>query len=173
MATAVERDAARRREILAAAEQCFFKFGYAKTSLDDIARVAGLSRPLLYRKFANKEAIFHALYDQVFTTALANAARIKTGTKRERLTQYVRLVCIETYALIAETPAALEFWAACEQVLPEILEDHDRRWKKLLGTVLAKELVEPFALALDGQWSDGPNVAVFEKRLRVLIERFT
>ncbi|MFT3697083.1 MAG: TetR/AcrR family transcriptional regulator [Kofleriaceae bacterium] len=173
MATATERDAARRREILAAAEQCFFTFGFAKTSIDDIARAAGVSRPLLYRKYKNKEAIFQSIYDQVFTSALANAAKITSGSKRERLAQYCQIVCVDTYALIADTPVAREFWTICEEILPEILDDHDRKWKKLLATVLPKSDVEPFSLAIEGQWSDGPTAAVFAKRLRVLIERFT
>ena len=41
-------------------------FANGKLSIGDIAKHAGLSRPLLYRKFANKEAIFSAVYDAVF-----------------------------------------------------------------------------------------------------------
>ncbi len=66
MAKDPQRDAERRREILDAALACFLQFGYAKTSLDDIAQRAGISRPLLYRKYKNKEDIFGACYDDVF-----------------------------------------------------------------------------------------------------------
>lgn len=173
MATAAERDATRRREILAAAERCFFTYGFAKTSIDDIAKQAGVSRPLLYRKFPNKEAIFEAIYDQVFTAAIDTASRIKTGSKKQRLTQYCKIVCVEPYALIADTPVAREFWAICEQILPEILDAHDRKWKKLLATVLSKPEAEVFSLAIEGLFSDAPTAAEFEKRLRVLIDRFT
>ena len=76
MASAADRDTARRREILDAAKTCFLKFGYGKTSLDDIARESGLSRPLLYRKFANKEAIFAALYPEVVRSLTLLAAPI-------------------------------------------------------------------------------------------------
>ncbi len=79
MATTAERDFARRAEILEAAKNCFLRFGYGKTSLDDIAQEAGLSRPLLYRKYANKEAIFSAVYDAVFLAKFEAAAPIASG----------------------------------------------------------------------------------------------
>ncbi len=35
--------------VLQAARWCFLNFGFAKTSLDDIGKRAGISRTLLYR----------------------------------------------------------------------------------------------------------------------------
>jgi predicted RNA binding protein with dsRBD fold (UPF0201 family) len=39
----IARDAARRRVILDAARDCILKFGYAKSSLEDIAKQAAIS----------------------------------------------------------------------------------------------------------------------------------
>jgi len=39
-----------------AAEACFDKYGIAKTTMDDIAKEAGVSRPTLYRWFPTREA---------------------------------------------------------------------------------------------------------------------
>lgn len=47
--------------ILQAAWGGFATYGFRKTSMDDIARGAGMSRPALYLHFKNKEAIFRAL----------------------------------------------------------------------------------------------------------------
>lgn len=47
--------------ILEAAWAGFAAYGFRKTSMDDIARGAGMSRPALYLHFKNKEAIFRAL----------------------------------------------------------------------------------------------------------------
>lgn len=47
--------------ILQAAWSGFASYGFRKTSMDDIARGAGMSRPALYLHFKNKEAIFRAL----------------------------------------------------------------------------------------------------------------
>jgi AcrR family transcriptional regulator len=174
VATAVERDSARRAEILEAAKICFLRYGYGKTSLDDIAKQAGLSRPLLYRKFANKEAIFSAVYDAVFLAQFDKAVPIAKGpgSKRDRLLRMIEVVCVEPYSLILQAPMADEFWAACEAVIPEILIDHRKKWRALLTYVLAKSLVETFDLALDGLYADMPSVAVYRQRVRVLVEQF-
>ena len=55
MQKAGDRDAARRRVILNAARECILKFGYAKSSLEDIAKQATISRPLIYRKFESQD----------------------------------------------------------------------------------------------------------------------
>ncbi|HET9990473.1 MAG TPA: TetR/AcrR family transcriptional regulator [Kofleriaceae bacterium] len=175
MASSAERDSARRAEILEAAKSCFLRYGYGKTSLDDIAKQAGLSRPLLYRKFANKEAIFSAVYDAVFLAQFEKAVLITTGpgSAASRLVSMIEVVCVEPYAMILQAPMAEEFYAACEQVIPEILQDHRKKWRALLAKVLAKDLVEVFDLALDGLYADIPSAAVFRKRIAILVKRFT
>jgi AcrR family transcriptional regulator len=47
-----------KTEILAAAANCFARFGYDKTTLDDIGRMVGVNKASLYYYFENKEAIF-------------------------------------------------------------------------------------------------------------------
>jgi AcrR family transcriptional regulator len=175
VATSTERDSARRSEILDAAMRCFLRYGYGKTSLDDIAKAAGLSRPLLYRKFANKEAIFAALYDSVFLAQFDKAVPIATGpgTKRDRLLRMIEIVCVEPYTLILQAPMAEEFWSACEAVIPEILVGHRVKWRALLAKVLPKDLVETFDLALDGLYMDAPPIPVYRKRIAVLVRQFT
>lgn len=48
----------RRRQLLDAAVEAFLRFGFKKTSMDDVARAAGVSRQALYLHFANKDALF-------------------------------------------------------------------------------------------------------------------
>jgi AcrR family transcriptional regulator len=65
---------ARRIAILDAALRVFSRYGYKKTSMDDLARAAGLSRQGLYLHFATKEALFKEAV--VFTIdAMRGAAR--------------------------------------------------------------------------------------------------
>ncbi len=48
----------RKEQILASAMRCFARFGYHKTTLDDIANAIGMSKPSLYYYYKNKETIF-------------------------------------------------------------------------------------------------------------------
>ncbi|MGL3819405.1 TetR/AcrR family transcriptional regulator [Sphingopyxis sp. R3-92] len=47
--------------IIAAAQLCFERFGIKKTSMEDIAQEAGVSRATMYRHFTNKDAIVEAI----------------------------------------------------------------------------------------------------------------
>jgi TetR/AcrR family transcriptional regulator, repressor for uid operon len=60
----------RRSEIISAAEQCFVKRGFHQTSMQNIAEASSLSMGLLYRYFANKEAIIETVARQDQETSL-------------------------------------------------------------------------------------------------------
>lgn len=50
----------RRQRLLEAAHGTFTRFGFRKTSMEEVARAAGLSRQALYLHFATKEELFRA-----------------------------------------------------------------------------------------------------------------
>ena len=54
----------RRTQILEAAMACFAKRGFHQASMHDISVEAGISVGLIYRYFANKEAVISAMADQ-------------------------------------------------------------------------------------------------------------
>jgi TetR/AcrR family transcriptional regulator, acrAB operon repressor len=54
-----------RHQILDAAEQVFLQHGVARTSLQDIAGAAGLTRGAIYWHFEDKAALFTAMMDRV------------------------------------------------------------------------------------------------------------
>jgi AcrR family transcriptional regulator len=51
----------RRARILAGATKVFLAYGFQRTTMDDIARAAEISRPALYLHFRNKTDIYRAL----------------------------------------------------------------------------------------------------------------
>ncbi|AZS49965.1 TetR family transcriptional regulator [Entomomonas moraniae] len=52
--------------ILEAAEQLFLKKGVSKTSLEEIARTAGMTRGAVYWHFKNKDHLINELMSQIF-----------------------------------------------------------------------------------------------------------
>ncbi|HEY9102957.1 TetR family transcriptional regulator [Chitinimonas sp.] len=60
-----EQAAETREQLLDAAERVFCSKGVAQTTLDDIAREAGLTRGALYWHFKNKTDLFSAMCDRV------------------------------------------------------------------------------------------------------------
>jgi len=54
-----------RRDIIAAARREFARRGVSRTSLEQIARAAGVTRGAVYWHFADKQALFDAMRDEV------------------------------------------------------------------------------------------------------------
>lgn len=67
-------DDPRRARLLEAALGVFLRYGYRKTSMDEVARAADLSRQGLYLHFATKEELFRATVEMALRRALDDAA---------------------------------------------------------------------------------------------------
>lgn len=74
-----ERDRlARRRDILSAARECFFKNGYENTTIQQIAERVELSTGTLYLYFGSKEEIYISILEEgldILVALLRDAAR--------------------------------------------------------------------------------------------------
>jgi AcrR family transcriptional regulator len=70
MASMSEATATRRDQVVQAAIGVFLRYGYARTTMADLAQAAGLSRPTLYLEFPDKDAIFHAVVDAMVADKL-------------------------------------------------------------------------------------------------------
>jgi AcrR family transcriptional regulator len=68
-------DHTRRARILQAALRTFLAYGFSRTTMDDIARAAGMSRPALYLLFRNKSDIFRAGASELLDQSATDAAR--------------------------------------------------------------------------------------------------
>jgi AcrR family transcriptional regulator len=78
---------ARRKQLLAAAQEVFVANGYHAAAMDDIAERAGVSKPVLYQHFPGKLELYLALLDTQAET-LADAvitALATTSDNRERI----------------------------------------------------------------------------------------
>src|ERR1700744_814652 len=64
-----------RERILAAAERCIDRHGIRKTTMDDIAREVGLSRPNVYRYFADRDDLLIELITRHARALLVRARK--------------------------------------------------------------------------------------------------
>ncbi len=56
-----------KQQIMSVAMESFIKNGYERTSLTDIAKVIGITKPAIYYHFENKDALFLAVLDGFLT----------------------------------------------------------------------------------------------------------
>lgn len=68
-------EAARRAGLLEASLAVFARFGYRKTSMDEVARAAQISRQGLYLHFANKEELLRATVGYACKSSLTDALK--------------------------------------------------------------------------------------------------
>lgn len=82
----------KEKQILKAAKDCFARFGYEKTTLDDIGKMTGLNKASLYYYYKNKEAIFAAVILWEVEESLDRLNSEIDGVKecRERILTYQR-----------------------------------------------------------------------------------
>jgi AcrR family transcriptional regulator len=104
----VKRDL-KREAILQGAADCFTKFGYEKTTLDDIGKSAALNKASIYYYFKNKEEIFSEVALQEADTYIEDL-QSKTNRKRglerkiifyvtERIKKYNEVVTLHRLSL--------------------------------------------------------------------------
>jgi AcrR family transcriptional regulator len=76
--------ASKEAAILDAAEAIFGAKGYQKTRIGEVASAAGVSRPLFYRTFTDKETLLAAVIERLFKewndALVAEAARVTPST---------------------------------------------------------------------------------------------
>jgi AcrR family transcriptional regulator len=127
---------ARRDDIVRAAIGVFLRYGYARTTMRDIAQAAGLTRPTLYLTFPDKERIFTAVVEKMINDKLTE---IRGGLQRQKtLETKLRFACnawaAEGYELVQAHPDAadmfdLGFKSVCAgydqfgELLAEILDE--------------------------------------------------
>ena len=68
----------RERQLVELGEELFAERGYAKASMDELARRAGVTKPVIYELFGSKEGLFRACLEGLalrLADAIAEAAR--------------------------------------------------------------------------------------------------
>jgi len=73
----------KRQRILDAAGQCFAARGFSKTTVEEVARSAGVSKALLYHHFRSKEHVLEAVLDRTlaeWTEASGEDALLGSGS---------------------------------------------------------------------------------------------
>lgn len=100
---------ARRARILEGAMGVFMTYGFQRTTMDDIAKAAEISRPALYLQFRNKTDIYRALASTFLDEIVgrARAAMSRPGTLGERLGGAMHLA-YECMLEIEESPHGAE-----------------------------------------------------------------
>lgn len=141
----------KQQAILEAAWAAFSTYGFRKTSMDDIAKGAGMSRPALYLHFKNKEAIFRALVAAYYGNAAENvrAGLASEGTLSDRLLAAFQGQGGEAIESMMASPHGMELFEVTKNVAGEEIEAGEAALRGLYAAWLQQQ-AEAGQAALNG-----------------------
>ncbi|GEO86184.1 TetR family transcriptional regulator [Ciceribacter naphthalenivorans] len=104
----------KRAVILVQAFAAFTTYGYKRTTMDDIARAAGLSRPALYLLYRNKGDIFRACMQVLMGDMQASVAQCFAGDAGvlAKVEAALNAGIVLPYLRICDTPHGREIFDA-------------------------------------------------------------
>jgi AcrR family transcriptional regulator len=100
----------KRARILEGAMKVFLAYGFSRTTMDDIARAAEMSRPALYLLFKNKTEIYRAIAAQLLDNSVEQARilLLREGRFGDRMMAMIEECMIAMMRSIAESPHGAE-----------------------------------------------------------------
>jgi AcrR family transcriptional regulator len=135
-------ESGRRERVLAAALATFARYGYKKTSMDDVARAADISRPGLYFLFTSKENLFRAAVTRALDDDIEAARRALDDTGRPLRDRLIE---------------AFDFWTGryigpMAKDVPVLMETNP----ELLGPIVTDYPERFTAMVIEAIAADGP-----------------
>lgn len=126
--------------ILDAAYACFTRHGIRRTTMDDIAAAADMSRPAVYQYVRNKDDAFRRLASRLFDGSLAQAraAVAEDGPLPERLYRVVGAKLDLTLKLWQDTPHAAELLDAGARISGDLGEEFQAAVRDMLAGAIGQ-----------------------------------
>jgi len=131
------KESARQAHVLETALTVFVRHGFRKTSIEDIAKAAGISRQGIYLQFKNKDEIFSASIQKALDDRLQAANKIFDDdrlTLEEKLLKALDEWFGRHVGLFH--PEASDLAAQCERVLGDAVEKSSSSFQKKLEKVI-------------------------------------
>ncbi|ANH95808.1 TetR family transcriptional regulator [Streptomyces sp. SAT1] len=165
--------------VLDSAMVTFARFGYRKTSMEEVARAADISRPGLYFLFSSKESLFRAAVTQALERDIAAVEHVLGDTGRplgERL-----LDAFDHWAGRHIGPLARDVAVVIEDnpgLLGEIAVTTPQRFEQLVtdaiaaetGQVTARQIAQTLISASTGLKHQAAAQEFYLERLKVAID---
>lgn len=173
---------ATRDSLLDAAEQTFCRLGVSGTTLDEVARAAGVTRGAVYWHFSGKEDLFQAMCDRsvlplermleqvshqkhddplaALSQVTVDALRAIAGSARTRAVLEILLHKCESTSMTSDTAGMRQSDQTCIASLERLLRQAvtRRQLPKNTDVKLAARAVDAYMSGLVRQWVVDPTI---------------
>jgi AcrR family transcriptional regulator len=132
---------ARRKQLLAAAQQIFVAHGYHAAAMDEIAERAGVSKPVLYQHFPGKLELYLALLDQSCDTIIEASKDALAATDDNKQRVAATMHVFYDYVASAQGAFRLVFESDLtnEQAVRERVDRVTRECAEAIAEVIAED----------------------------------
>jgi TetR/AcrR family transcriptional regulator, regulator of autoinduction and epiphytic fitness len=131
----------KRQQILAAALGVFFKYGYKRVSMNEIAAAAGISRPGLYLHFSSKEGVFKKAVLQFADGLIEEINKgLRSGkTIEEKVLYAFEVWTVQSFDLTRKSPEAKEISDSSYEFAREALDASYENFESVLASILKEQ----------------------------------
>lgn len=128
--------------ILDAAVSAFSGYGFRKTSMDDIARGAGMSRPAVYIHFRNKEDILRSLVQFYYDEAADGVRQALSGegTVAMRLHKAFMAQTGRMSDILLKSPHGMELLESSSSEAGDLVDEGEAVLRSIYADWLASEM---------------------------------
>lgn len=177
--------------ILMAAFDAFSKYGYRRTSMEDIAKGAGMSRAALYLYYRNKEDIFRSLAEMFYEQTATQTEQVlgQALAPEDALKTTFMAQARQVAEMLLGSPHGEELMDTKTTVLRDVIELGEARMAAVYAQWLkceanagrvdlacfgddADSVATTMIAALHGQKADQPSPEVYLARVERLSELF-
>lgn len=140
---------AAQAHFLDAAEACFERYGVAKTTMEDIAKMAGVSRPTVYRHFADRETLIVAVVMRRARSLIGKAQAFirRQATLEDQLIEgllyLVRTGRKDSFVRLLVNPEHLEFAQQIISATDAAVDLTHEMWEPILKEALDRGELDP------------------------------
>jgi len=192
MESASTRGNGSRHELLDTAIDCFARFGYQATSIDRIAREAGVTKGALYYHFKDKEdLLFEAVKNRVGQWERRVVEEVRPAISAGMRLRQVAHVCLEhatksnhrrmivtlmVESLDSSKPLSAEFRAMMDRFrtfLREVIErgQHDGEFRPDIDPAVAAQVYAGAVMGAEIQYYQDPEAISLSDTLEVFVEQ--
>ncbi len=124
-----ERRAARRARLTAAALRLFGTEGYARTTIPELCREAGVTTAHFYEEFASREALLIAVYDEI-ASVLFSRVRAALRDLERTVAERLRAANAAYYEFLTEDPCRARVYGLEIVGVSQVAEEHQRTFRE-------------------------------------------
>jgi TetR/AcrR family transcriptional regulator of autoinduction and epiphytic fitness len=128
----------KRQRIVSAALAVFFKYGYQRVSMNEIAEAAGISRPGLYLYFSSKEEVFRAAILQFADSLIEEISKGLPSQKtiEEKVRYAFEVWIVQRFDLTLNSPEAKEISDSSYEFAQDALDQSYEKLESVLASIL-------------------------------------